>query len=154
MRPTSSASYQYLVANGYGSSNYGALYFNGNQLEYWQGGSLKVSSPAIPLNTFTHVALTYDGSVDRLYINSALGGTSSAHAETFNNPIVLGSAFTPVGADKYFTGQLDEVSLYNRALSLSEIQSIFNAVPGQIGQSAPTTPTPGGGQAPPIPSPR
>jgi len=34
------------------------------------------------------------------------------------------------------------------------IQQIFNAVPGQIGQSAPNTPTPGGGQAPPIPSPR
>ena len=34
------------------------------------------------------------------------------------------------------------------------VQSIFNAVPGQIGQSAPSTPTPGGGQAPPIPSPR
>jgi outer membrane protein assembly factor BamE (lipoprotein component of BamABCDE complex) len=34
------------------------------------------------------------------------------------------------------------------------IQQIFNAVPGQIGQSAPNTPTPGGGQAPPIPAPR
>ncbi len=34
------------------------------------------------------------------------------------------------------------------------VQSIFNAVPGQIAQSAPSTPTPGGGQAPTIPSPR
>jgi len=34
------------------------------------------------------------------------------------------------------------------------IQQIFNAVPGQIGQSAPGTPTPGCGQAPPIPAPR
>ena len=41
-----------------------------------------------------------------------------------------------------------------RGREMTLIQSIFNAVPGQIGQSAPTTPTPGGGQAPPIPSPR
>jgi outer membrane protein assembly factor BamE (lipoprotein component of BamABCDE complex) len=41
-----------------------------------------------------------------------------------------------------------------RGRELSLIQQIFNAVPGQIGQSAPTTPTPGGGQAPPIPGPR
>jgi outer membrane protein assembly factor BamE (lipoprotein component of BamABCDE complex) len=38
-----------------------------------------------------------------------------------------------------------------RGRELSLIQQIFNAVPGQIGQSAPTEQTPGGGQAPPIP---
>jgi outer membrane protein assembly factor BamE (lipoprotein component of BamABCDE complex) len=41
-----------------------------------------------------------------------------------------------------------------RGREMTLIQQIFNAVPGQIGQSAPTNPTPGGGQAPPIPSPR
>ena len=41
-----------------------------------------------------------------------------------------------------------------RGRDLSLIQQIFNAVPGQIGQSAPTEATPGGGQAPPIPAPR
>jgi hypothetical protein len=40
-----------------------------------------------------------------------------------------------------------------RGREMTLIQSIFNAVPGQIGQSAPTTPEPGGGQAPPIPAP-
>src|SRR5258707_14872909 len=34
------------------------------------------------------------------------------------------------------------------------VQQIFNAGPGQIGQTAPTTPTPGGAQAPHIPTPR
>ncbi len=41
-----------------------------------------------------------------------------------------------------------------RGRELSLIQQIFNAVPGQIGQSAPTEATPGGGMPPPIPSPR
>jgi len=38
-----------------------------------------------------------------------------------------------------------------RGRELSILQQIFNAVPGQIGQTAPTTPIPGGGQAPPLP---
>jgi len=38
-----------------------------------------------------------------------------------------------------------------RGRELSLIQQIFNAVPGQIGQSAPPEAIPGGGQAPPIP---
>jgi outer membrane protein assembly factor BamE (lipoprotein component of BamABCDE complex) len=41
-----------------------------------------------------------------------------------------------------------------RGRELSLIQQIFNAVPGQIGQTAPGEATPGGGQAPPIPGPR
>lgn len=41
-----------------------------------------------------------------------------------------------------------------RGRELSLIQQIFNAVPGQIGQSAPTQTTPGGGMPPPIPGPR
>ena len=38
-----------------------------------------------------------------------------------------------------------------RGRELTLLQQIFNAVPGQIGQPAPTNPTPGGGQPPPIP---
>lgn len=41
-----------------------------------------------------------------------------------------------------------------RGRELSLLQQIFNAVPGQIGQAAPSEPIPGGGQTPPIPSPR
>ncbi len=41
-----------------------------------------------------------------------------------------------------------------RGRELTLLQQIFNAVPGQIGQSAPTEPIPGGGAPPPIPAPR
>ena len=38
-----------------------------------------------------------------------------------------------------------------RGREMTLLQQIFNAVPGQIGQAAPQTPVPGGGQPPPIP---
>src|SRR5258705_8855260 len=41
-----------------------------------------------------------------------------------------------------------------RGREMTLIQQIFNAVPGQIGQSAPGQPTPGGGQPRPTPAPR
>src|SRR5436853_1550990 len=41
-----------------------------------------------------------------------------------------------------------------RGREMTLLQQIFNAVPGQIGQSAPTEPIPGGGAPPPIPAPR
>jgi len=41
-----------------------------------------------------------------------------------------------------------------RGRELNLLQQIFNAVPGQIGQSAPGDTQPGGGMPPPIPGPR
>jgi outer membrane protein assembly factor BamE (lipoprotein component of BamABCDE complex) len=41
-----------------------------------------------------------------------------------------------------------------RGRELTLIQQIFNAVPGQIGQSAPGESVPGGGMPPPVPGPR
>jgi outer membrane protein assembly factor BamE (lipoprotein component of BamABCDE complex) len=41
-----------------------------------------------------------------------------------------------------------------RGRDLSLLQQIFNAVPGQIGQAAPSEAIPGGGTTPPVPAPR
>jgi hypothetical protein len=126
--PTS-ASYQNLVSNNQSGVTYGNLYFDGSsgRLEYVQAGGLKTnSSGIIPLNAWSHVALTYDGAVSRLYVNGAASGTPSGiHAETFNNPLRFG--FSVDSSGSRFQGRLDEISLYSRALSAAEIQAIFVA---------------------------
>ncbi len=146
VRPTSSTQrFQHLVSNGYTSTNFGALYFDGGSstgtFTYWHGGSQKVISPvSIQLNTWYHVAVTYDGSLTRLYVNGVLVDTSTAHTETFDNPVMFG--YAAVGSDHYFTGQLDEVSLYNGALTAAQIQSIVDA--DSAGKCLDGTPPPGG----------
>src|SRR2546425_165073 len=122
--------FENLVANSFASAaNYGAFYYDNDHLEYWQGNTPRAVSPAVlPLNTWTHVALTYDGSFARLYVNGSLSATSGSHAETFNNPLRFG--FSVVNQDSHFRGLLDEVTLYSRALSAAEIQTIYSAFGG------------------------
>ena len=93
-----------------------------------------IESPggAVALGTFQHVALTYDraSGTALLFRNgvivqqSALGNftprTSSSVFIGYRPPT---SPFGPLA----FRGQIDEVSIYGRALSPSEIQSIYNA---------------------------
>ena len=85
-----------------------------------------VAPSLLALNTWTHVALTYDGSALRLYVNGALVTTRT----------VSGSIRTSTGAlriggnavwGEYFAGSIDEVRIYNRALTLTEIQTDMNA---------------------------
>jgi hypothetical protein len=126
--PTSSGSLQHLVAtNPSGGTNYGSLYFSTDHIEYRQGGAQRAVTPAtsVPLNAWTHVALTYNGSVAQLYLNGTASGSASAvHAETFNNPLRFG--YSSIPQSQFFQGRLDEISLYNAALSAAEVLSIFN----------------------------
>jgi hypothetical protein len=73
-------------------------------------------------SVWTHLATTFDGSNLRLYVNGALVGTRSASGTilTTTNPLRIGGS-SALG--RWFRGRIDEVRVYNRALSASEIQS-------------------------------
>jgi hypothetical protein len=92
------------------------------------GANGATSTATIPLNTFTHVAATYDGTNIRLYINGALDSTTAA---TTPGAIASNSLNAFIGAGREagtaFGGQIDEFEIYRRALTASEIQSIFAA---------------------------
>ena len=75
-------------------------------------------------NTWNQIVFTYDGSVEKLYLNGVLDSSNAASAGSLCQaavPVKLGmetSAFLP------FTGVLDEVEIYNQALS-AEVVSIL-----------------------------
>ena len=124
--PTRSAGYEHLVSNSGGSVNYGDLYFRDNHIEYWQGGGQRNSTPSsIPLNTWTHVAMTYDGEFSRIYVNGVLQSQSAPHTETFNNTLSFG--YTNAPSNNRFKGLLDEIAIYNRALRDADIALLHSA---------------------------
>ena len=84
---------------------------------------------ALPLNTWTHLATTYDGAVLRLYVNGVQVGSQAHSGSLFvsGSPLRIGGN-TIWG--EYFQGRLDEVRIYSRALSAAEIQSSMNAAIG------------------------
>jgi PKD repeat protein len=74
----------------------------------------------LPANAWTHLAATYNGSTQRLYVNGALVGS---RAQT--GAITLSSGALRIGGNSvwgsYFKGYIDEVRVYNRELSQAEI---------------------------------
>jgi hypothetical protein len=86
----------------------------------------------VPLNIWTHIAVTRQGINLAFYVNGALAGTSTqAEPPTSNSdPLTIG-ALSPLGYplsfNPYFGGLIDELSIYNRALSAAEVQQIFAA---------------------------
>lgn len=83
-------------------------------------GVREASHTALPLNAWTHIATTYDGAAMRFYINGQLVAT---RAQTGN--IAVGNQPLRIGGNnvsgEFFKGFIDEVRIYNRPLSASEI---------------------------------
>jgi hypothetical protein len=79
----------------------------------------------LALNTWTHIATTYDGATFKLFINGVQVQSSAVTGliTTTTNPLDIGGS--PV-LGQYFTGQIDEVRIYNRALTTTEIQTDMN----------------------------
>jgi len=79
------------------------------------------ATPALPLNAWTHVAVTYDGATMRLYVGGVLRASRAQTGSivTSTEPLRIGGnmAF----ASEYFAGLIDEVRVYNRALTPTEI---------------------------------
>jgi hypothetical protein len=83
---------------------------------------------------FAHVVGTWDGTTLRLYINGELNNYSvpEAYPVASGCPFYIGGFYSPAAGDchtvsQFFNGLIDEVSYYNRALSESEIENLFNA---------------------------
>ena len=91
----------------------------------------------LPLNAWTHLAATYDGTTLRLFVNGAQVGSRA----------VTGALLTSTGAlriggnsvwGEYFQGRIDEVRIYNRALGAAEIQAdMTRPVSGPASDTAP-----------------
>jgi hypothetical protein len=79
---------------------------------------------AIPLNTWTHLATTYDGTNLRVYVNGVLAGTTagSGSINVANGALRIGgNNSAPLGQGEFYKGLIDEVRIYNRALTAAEI---------------------------------
>lgn len=138
LKPTSGMTvsawiYKTAVANG-GLINNNAgyvnstIFLNGNT-PYAQvqiaGTSQNVSSSGVSLNAWHHIVYEYDGTKEFWTIDGVrqtlYPRTGSINAGT--NPRVIGF-YNP---SSWFNGLIDDMRIYNRALSASEIQALYNA---------------------------
>lgn len=86
-----------------------------------------VGATSLGFGAWHHVALTFDGASLKLYVDGALDGETATDATPRYDSIQhfgIGAAFNSTGvAAGRFAGAIDEVRVYDRALSAAEIQA-------------------------------
>jgi cyanobactin cluster PatC/TenC/TruC protein len=104
-----------------------------NNWQFWigNGGNSWVTlvGTQVELNTWTHIGATYDGSAMHFYINGTEVGNpvTTNFVPNTNCPLFIGAGDTQANPNYFFGGELSQVSLWNVALSVSQIQATMSA---------------------------
>ena len=116
---------------GGGLSNYAFAIVSDGHLTYSQVGVTRIDSSILLSDTeWHHVAVTRAGNQVRFYIDGAdAGGGTYTPSLSFDSPYVIGSLgqVVPYTGTEPFWGMMDELAVYNRALTQAELVAIFRS---------------------------
>ena len=98
------------------------------------------------LNTWVHIVVVVNNINTLVYINGMLLATASSVSQaggigsyTVNEPLIFGK--DAPGQSEFTNGKLDDIGIWNRALSACEIQALYSGSVVSGSTSVPTTPT-------------
>jgi gliding motility-associated-like protein len=94
-----------------------------NKLRLWTNGTNMFSPLSYNDGNWHHVVFLYNGSSVKFYIDNNLVLTQSVTYNSNNYPVNIGK----VNGCCFYKGKVDDIVMYNRAISLSEIQQLFTA---------------------------
>jgi hypothetical protein len=125
-------------SNAYTTLEYAISYgSDGNDgkvsLVIWGAASANVvTAPSpIPLNTWTNITGVWDGSKLRIYINGLEANSANQTINPYDgdNDIKIGADLN-LGTDpanwRYFNGTIDDIHIYNYALTASQVKQEYN----------------------------
>lgn len=115
--------------------NYGIGFNDSNLMFRHNNGDIISTAVSVSLNTWHNFTAVYSGGNDYYYFDGVLVDTKSDGGwaeQTGNKQLTIGAAYTfgTDGYSKLFNGQLDDVRIYNRALTATEISKLYSS--GQV----------------------
>lgn len=106
----------------------------GTQIEAWTGGSGSLYAPyAAADDQWAFITYVADGSTNRLYVDgvqavAVAGGVGGTSAFNFN--VGGGGIFNATG--DYFLGEIDEVAVFDKAVTPGRVKQLFDAALGNV----------------------
>ena len=107
----------------------------------WGYNRVSTASSSITTGDWQHICCTFDGTTNanglKIYRNGVeIAASTSGISQTpgvNNSDIILGSR---LGAYEFLDGDMDEVAIWNKALELADVQTIYNSTNDNPGKCA------------------
>ncbi len=118
------ANYNFIYCYGT-ATNYNGTYFNPSNLYQFATGNSHQFGVVNSID-WTHFVFVYDGAQSKIYKNGVLLSTAALTVNTLNNNNIFTLGLTEQGAQNYFSGVIDDLKIYNYAISDADATSLFN----------------------------
>jgi hypothetical protein len=98
-------------------------------LAAYSSSYVEIVGPRIVLNAWVHLVETFDGTTLRLYVNGVQAASGAVTGYTANTgaPLLIGGSDYGSGLTEPFPGVVDDVAVYNSALTAAKIRTHYNA---------------------------
>jgi hypothetical protein len=129
------------------NTGWGLSYHTGGAVraDFGNGSSYIVAASSgvnVVDNVWHFLVATYDGSTAKIYVDGVLRGSVAGSGYLTNNTRNLGiGEDSDGGGGRYFNGLIDEVRIYNRALSASEISALYTYPTSSTGSETTANPS-------------
>ncbi len=97
----------------------------------------------LPVGVWKHVVMIHDGTTDKIFIDGVLKGSKSVTGALNSTAKPLGIGYNPIDGGNWFNGSIDEVQIYNKALTDAEVAALYAAqsqAPANPDNQAPSAP--------------
>ncbi|MFW0837855.1 MAG: DUF2341 domain-containing protein [Candidatus Komeilibacteria bacterium] len=113
-----------------GSNTLAVGYMDDDTVYFRFGGDSIITDSTLTYGNWYYVTFVYQSNAKQIYINGEIMNTSSGGitGDSTLSAIGAGYATTSYTAD----GEIDEVRLYERALSAKEVRDLYNWAPGPV----------------------
>ncbi|QKR99856.1 LamG domain-containing protein [Sphingomonas sp. CL5.1] len=133
--PGTTGTFQYVAGESQGGNDFDLQFETDNALRFYTGGGENTAFTADPttlVGQWHLIAATYDSTLGSnsfrdIYWDGALGAgyTGVVNGADKSSPFTIG--YSSAFGGREFDGSIDEVAVYNRALSASDISAIYAA---------------------------
>ena len=113
------------------TGDWGLQWLDGQVKMRTQNDENTIVSGVLAINNWYHVLVTRESGVFTMYINSEITSQNSGYNYNFvntNNPIRIGDQ-SCTSPEENFDGKIDDVAIWNRALSSEEVLSLYQNTP-------------------------
>jgi hypothetical protein len=105
------------------------------EVSKWSGGiTITETSKVLAIHTWYMVTFTWDGTTNIIYVNGVATTPTSAtaHQNVASTTVFIGAYGTGAGNEN-FNGYIDDVRIYNRALSAADVAQLYDYYTGRNG---------------------
>jgi hypothetical protein len=96
--------------------------FTPSNFEYYRGAGIGFMPYTLPSGEWLHVCAVKNGGSLAYYVNGSVVGSTTANGDLDANPLFWGG--DPGATTEWSRGQMDEVSIWNRALSPTQVAQL------------------------------